>query len=110
MKPAQLRRREGEGKGSGTLSTTVAVDFFCIGLARILGEKGPEVREDRVRTFAKEQVLVFGATTLRQFRKFVVENDEPYYDSLNELPKIVSPARSRSRSGGRTRRFSTRTR
>ena len=42
-----------------------------------------------MRNFAQEQVLVFGATTFREFRKFVVEYDEPYYDSLNTLPKIV---------------------
>jgi hypothetical protein len=53
----------------------------------------PEVREDRVRTFAQDQALVFGATTFRQFRKFVAEYDEPYYDSLNELQKIVFSAR-----------------
>jgi dihydrofolate reductase len=53
------------------------------------GKEGPELREDRVRTFAQDQVLVFGATTFREFRKFVVEFDEPYYDSLNTLPKIV---------------------
>jgi len=34
-------------------------------------------------------VLVFGATTFRQFRKFVTMFDEPYYRSLDELPKIV---------------------
>ncbi|WP_241683137.1 dihydrofolate reductase family protein [Actinomadura sp. J1-007] len=62
-------------------------------MARLLGKEGPEVREDRVRTFAQDQVLVFGATTFRLFRKFVDEYDEPYYDSLNELPKIVFSSR-----------------
>ena len=42
-----------------------------------------------MRTFAQDQVLVFGATTFRQFRKLVTMFDEPYYDSLNELPKLV---------------------
>lgn len=73
------------------------VDFFCSldgnGSARgwpgYWGKEGPELREDRVRTFAQDQVLVFGATTFREFRTFVVEYDEPYYDSLNTLPKIV---------------------
>jgi hypothetical protein len=73
------------------------VDFFSSldgnGSARgwpgYWGKEGPELREDRVRTFAQDQVLVFGATTFREFRKFVVEYDEPYYDSLNTLPKIV---------------------
>jgi dihydrofolate reductase len=50
---------------------------------------GPELRQDRVRTFEQDQVLVFGATTFREFRKFVVEYDEPYYASLTSLPKIV---------------------
>ena len=53
------------------------------------GKEGPELIEDRIRTFAQEQVLVFGATTFREFRTFVVEYEEPYYDSLNALPKIV---------------------
>ena len=76
---------------------TFTVDFFTSldgnGSARgwpgYWGKEGPELREDRVRTFAQDQVLVFGATTFREFREFVVEYDEPYYDSLNTLPKIV---------------------
>ena len=79
------------------MSTTFTVDFFCsvdgygmaTGWPGYWGKEGPEIREDRVRTFAQDQVLVFGATTFRQFRKFVVDFDEPYYDSLNALPKIV---------------------
>ena len=79
------------------MSTTFTVDFFCsldgYGMAEgwpgYWGKEGPELIEDRVRTFAQDQVLVFGATTFRQFRKFVTMFDEPYYDSLNELPKIV---------------------
>lgn len=73
------------------------VDFFCSldcnGSARgwpgYWGKEGPELREDRVRTFAQDQVLVFGATTFREFRRFVVEYDEPFYLSLNTLAKIV---------------------
>lgn len=73
------------------------VDFFCSldgnGSARgwpgYWGKEGPELRADRVRTFAQDQVLVFGATTFREFRHFVAEYDEPYYDSLNTLPKLV---------------------
>jgi dihydrofolate reductase len=82
---------------SQPLSTTFTVDFFCsldgYGMARgwpgYWGKGGPEVVEDRMRTFAQDQVLVFGATTFRQFSKFVTMFDEPYYDSLNRLPKIV---------------------
>ncbi|WP_030452316.1 dihydrofolate reductase family protein [Herbidospora cretacea] len=79
------------------MSTTFTVDFFCsldgYGMARgwpgYWGKEGPELRADRVRTFAQDQVLVLGATTFREFRQFVTEYDEPYYDSLNTLPKIV---------------------
>ena len=76
---------------------TFSVDFFCSldgngsakGWPGYWGKEGPEIVEDRVRTFAQDQVLVFGATTFRQFRKFVTVFDEPYYGSLNSLPKIV---------------------
>ncbi|WP_298131439.1 dihydrofolate reductase family protein [Micropruina sp.] len=79
------------------MSSTLTVDFFCsldgYGSARgwpgYWGKEGPELIDDRVRTFAQDQVLVFGATTFREFREFVVAFDEPYYDRLNELPKIV---------------------
>jgi dihydrofolate reductase len=79
------------------MSTTFTVDFFCsvdgYGMAHgwpgYWGKEGPELIEDRVRTFAQDQVLVFGATTFREFRQFITEYDEPYYDSLNTLPKIV---------------------
>ena len=79
------------------MSATFTVDFFCsldgYGSARgwpgYWGKEGPELIEDRVRTFSQDQVLVFGATTFREFRAFVVDYDEPYYDRLNELPKIV---------------------
>ncbi|MFU8947876.1 dihydrofolate reductase family protein [Mycetocola zhadangensis] len=76
---------------------TFTVDFFSSldgnGSARgwpgYWGKEGPELLDDRVRTFAQEQVLVFGAQTFRQFRSFVTEYDEPYYDSLTRSPKIV---------------------
>ncbi|GAB3578082.1 dihydrofolate reductase family protein [Leifsonia lichenia] len=79
------------------MSTTLTVDFFCsvdgYGMADnwpgYWGKEGPEVIADRVATFEQEQVLVFGATTFRQFRTFVNVFDEPYYDSLDRLPKIV---------------------
>ncbi|MFC4910195.1 dihydrofolate reductase family protein [Actinomadura gamaensis] len=79
------------------MSATFTVDYFCsldgYGMAQgwpgYWGKEGPEVRQDRVQTFAQDQVLVFGATTFRQFREFVGKFDEPYFDSLTELPKLV---------------------
>jgi dihydrofolate reductase len=79
------------------MSTTLTVDFFCSldgygsahGWPGYWGKEGPEIREDRVHTLAEDQVLVFGATTFRLFRDFVRDYDEPYYDRMNALPKIV---------------------
>ena len=79
------------------MSATLTVDFFSsldgYGMAKgwpgYWGKEGPELIADRVRTFEQDQVLVFGGTTFRQFSKFVKIFDEPYYQSLNDLPKIV---------------------
>lgn len=79
------------------MSTTFTVNFFCTldgyGMARgwpgYWGKEGPELRADLERTYAEQQVLVYGATTFREFRSFVTEYDEPYYDSLNAHRKIV---------------------
>lgn len=79
------------------MSATLTVDFFCSldgygsaeGWPGYWGKEGPELIQDRVRTFAQDQVLVFGATTFRQFAEFVTMYDEPYYDRLTALPKVV---------------------
>lgn len=76
---------------------TLTVDFFTSldgngsaqGWPGYWGKEGPELRDYLVRKYAQDQVLVYGATTFRAFREYVVEYDEPYYDSLNALPKIV---------------------
>ncbi|GAA2263649.1 dihydrofolate reductase family protein [Glycomyces scopariae] len=79
------------------MSTTFTVDFFSTldgyGMAHgwpgYWGKEGPELLDELAGKFAQDQVLVFGATTFREFREFVVEYDEPYYERLNELPKLV---------------------
>src|SRR5699024_542042 len=84
-------------KGTPSMTTTLTVDFFCSldgygsaeGWPGYWGKEGPDIREDRVRTFAQDQVLILGATTFRAFRSFVQTSDEPYYDRLTALPKIV---------------------
>lgn len=76
---------------------TLTVDFFTSldgngsahGWPGYWGKEGPELRDYLVRKYAQDQVLVYGATTFRQFRTFVADYDEPYYDSLTALPKIV---------------------
>lgn len=79
------------------MSATLTVDYFMSldgngsaeGWPGYWGKEGPELRQDRVDTFAQEQVLVLGAKTFREFRRFVKEFDEPYYDRMNEMAKIV---------------------
>jgi dihydrofolate reductase len=79
------------------MSTTLTVDFFCSldgygsahGWPGYWGKEGPEIRQDRVDTFAQDQVLVLGAQTFKGFAKFVKMFDEPYYESMNQLPKLV---------------------
>jgi dihydrofolate reductase len=79
------------------MSTTLTVDFFCTldgygsaeGWPGYWGKEGPELRQDRVDAFAPDQVLVLGANTFRAFAKFVKLFDEPYYDRMNEMQKIV---------------------
>jgi dihydrofolate reductase len=79
------------------MSTTLTVDFFSTldgygsadGWPGYWGKEGPELVRDRVDTFEQEQVLVFGATTFREFQAYVEEFDEPYYERMAELPKIV---------------------
>lgn len=79
------------------MSTTLTVDFFMSldgygsaeGWPGYWGKEGPELRQDRVDTFERDQVLVLGATTFREFSRFVKDYDEPYYDRLNGLRKIV---------------------
>ena len=79
------------------MSATLTVDFFCTldgygsaeGWPGYWGKEGPEIREDRARALDEDQVLIFGANTFRAFRQFVKDFDEPYYDRMNELPKIV---------------------
>ncbi|WP_022891174.1 dihydrofolate reductase family protein [Agromyces subbeticus] len=79
------------------MSTTLTVDFFMSldgygsaeGWPGYWGKEGPDIRADRVHTFEQDQVLVLGATTFRQFRTFVTTFDEPYYDRMNEMQKIV---------------------
>lgn len=76
---------------------TLTVDFFTSldgngsapGWPGYWGKEGPELRDYLVKKYARDQVLVYGATTFRAFREFVVEYDEPYHEGLNALPKIV---------------------
>ena len=79
------------------MATTYTVDYFmsldgygtAVDWPGYWGKEGPELLADRERTFAEEQVLVFGATTFREFAGFVVDYDEPYYESLNRAQKLV---------------------
>ncbi len=79
------------------MTATLTVDFFMSldghgsaeGWPGYWGKEGPELRASLVEKYAQDQVLVYGANTFSAFREFVTMFDEPYYDSLNTLPKIV---------------------
>lgn len=79
------------------MATTLTVDFFMSldghgsaeGWPGYWGKEGPELRESLVQKYAQDQVLVYGANTFSAFAKFVKLFDEPYYGSLDSLPKIV---------------------
>jgi dihydrofolate reductase len=86
-----------DSKVGAPVMATLTVDFFSSldgnGSARgwpgYWGKEGPELRDYLVHKYAQDQVLVYGATTFREFRQFVVEYDEPYYARLTALPKNV---------------------
>lgn len=79
------------------MSATLTVDFFCsvdgYGMAEgwpgYWGKEGPEVVADRVRTFEKDEVLLFGANTFRLFRMLVTRFEGPTNAALTASDKIV---------------------
>ena len=77
------------------MSTTLTVDFFCSldgygsaeGWPGYWGKEGPELIADRIRTFAQDQVLVFGATTSREFRPHHTGRRHP----IGDVVVLVAP-------------------
>lgn len=73
-----------------TVDLFTTLDGFGSGRVAYWGKEGPELVEQRARTFGeKDQTLVFGANTYRLMLSFAPEEDDPSSNPLNEARKIV---------------------
>lgn len=75
-----------------TADLFMTLDGFGTGPVGYWGKAGPELREERARTFfgAEGQTLVFGANTYRAMAKFAAAaGDDPEFAALNAAQKIV---------------------
>lgn len=80
-----------------TTETTYTVDLFTTldgfgsGPVAYWGKEGPELLEQRARTFfaGEDQTLVFGANTYRLMARFAAAEENPNFASLNAARKIV---------------------
>lgn len=73
-----------------TIDWFMTLDGFGSGPEAYWGKDGPELREQRARTYGDEnQTLVFGANTYRLFQKFAPPEDDPSHSPLNEARKIA---------------------
>ena len=53
------------------------------------GKEGPELVEQRQRLFDAEQLLVLGATTYRVLSGIASTAEDPTFDRVNAMPKVV---------------------
>jgi dihydrofolate reductase len=73
-----------------TVDWFTTLDGFGTGKEAYWGKDGPELREQRARTYGQEdQTLVFGANTYRLMLRFAPEGDDPSFAPLNAARKIV---------------------
>jgi dihydrofolate reductase len=73
-----------------TIDWFTTLDGFGSGREAYWGKDGPELREQRARTFGeKDQALVFGASTYRLFQRFAPAEDDPSGAPLSAAKKIV---------------------
>jgi dihydrofolate reductase len=73
-----------------TVDWFMTLDGFGSGPEAYWGKDGPELREQRARTYGDEdQTLVFGANTYRLFQRFAPAEDDPSHSPLNEARKIA---------------------
>ena len=74
-----------------TADLFTSLDGFGTGPVGYWGKDGPELREERARTFfsAEGQTLVFGANTYRAMAGFVATQEGPNFAALNAARKIV---------------------
>jgi dihydrofolate reductase len=77
-----------------TADLFMSLDGFGTGPVGYWGKEGPELLEERARSFfaAEGQTLVFGANTYREMAKFVAAaaaGDDANFAALNAAPKVV---------------------
>ena len=73
-----------------TIDWFSTLDGFGTGQQAYWGKDGPELVEQRARTYGNEdQALVFGANTYRLFQRFAPGEDDPSHAPLNRARKIV---------------------
>jgi hypothetical protein len=53
------------------------------------GRQGPELLAARTRILMEEQTLALGANTFRLLEQIVEEDDDPPFERLSEIPKVV---------------------
>lgn len=73
-----------------TVDLFTTLDGFGTGTEAYWGKGGPELREQRARTYGREdQTLVFGANTYRLMARFAPAADDPSGAPLRDARKIV---------------------
>jgi dihydrofolate reductase len=73
-----------------TVDLFTTLDGFGTGQVAYWGKEGPELLEQRARTFGeKDQALVFGANTYRLTVRFAPPEDDPSHAPLRDARKIV---------------------
>ena len=73
-----------------TVDWFMTLDGFGSGPEAYWGKDGPELREQRARTYGnEEQALVFGANTYRLMQRYAPPEDDPSHSPLNEAQKIA---------------------
>src|SRR5215211_1269545 len=86
------REREDIHMATYTVDLFTTLDGFGTGPVGYWGKDGPELREQRARTFfaAENQTLVFGANTYRAMAQFAAAaGDDSNFASLTAAQKIV---------------------
>jgi dihydrofolate reductase len=73
-----------------TVDLFTTVDGFGSGPVAYWGKEGPELVEQRARTYGDpDQTLVFGANTYRLMQRFAPAEDDPSHAPLNAARKLV---------------------
>ena len=73
-----------------TVDLFTTLDGFGSGRVAYWGKEGPELVEQRARTYGEnDQTLVFGANTYRLMLRFAPAEEDPSFAPLNAARKIV---------------------